>query len=147
MHHGAAIKACKNDGWRDEALHYTAGRGSLETAKVLLAFGAEPSTRNVLGHTPGDVARHARRPALGAYLDRVASGTVPVPSRREYAAKLAGMPVLSAKVAQGGKAAKGRELDEEEGCGSPVCDGCRSTSWVTRLGGGRQTACHMGRLR
>ena len=49
LHHGASVAAQKEDGWKDTALHYSAGRGSLETVHALLAWGADPAAANALG--------------------------------------------------------------------------------------------------
>lgn len=49
LHRGANVHAMKQDGWRDTALHYAAGRGSLATVHVLLAWGADAAARNALG--------------------------------------------------------------------------------------------------
>ena len=51
LHHGANVAAQKEDGWADTALHYAAGRGSLETVHALLAWGADPAAANTLGET------------------------------------------------------------------------------------------------
>lgn len=43
------MAAIKQDGWRDTALHYAAGCGSLETVQALLAWGADAAAENALG--------------------------------------------------------------------------------------------------
>lgn len=63
LHHGANVAATKQDGWRDTALHYAAGCGSLETVQVLLAWDADASATNALGALCGDDAGPA--PMLG----------------------------------------------------------------------------------
>lgn len=49
LRRGANVAAMKRDGWRDTALHYAAGCGSLETVQALLAWGADAAATNALG--------------------------------------------------------------------------------------------------
>lgn len=53
LERGAGVARQKADGWSDTVLHYAAGRGSMDTAQVLLAYGADPAARNALGAEAG----------------------------------------------------------------------------------------------
>lgn len=71
LQRGAHVAARKQDGWHDSALHYAAARGSVDTCKALLAYGADASVVNYAGKSAAAVAaksRHAqvrwRAPAL-----------------------------------------------------------------------------------
>ena len=50
LHRGADLTVMKEDGWRDTALHYAAGSGSLDCVQaLLLAWGADATAANALG--------------------------------------------------------------------------------------------------
>ena len=49
LHRGADLTVMKEDGWRDTALHYAAGSGSLDCVQALLAWGADATAANALG--------------------------------------------------------------------------------------------------
>lgn len=117
LHHGADVHATKQDGWLRTALHLAAARGSLATAKALLAFGADPAARDALGHTPGDAARLHNRLALGALLDAASRGSVPLPSRADFVHRLPATAWVAQAVVAAGKAPANTAAgdDEEKG--------------------------------
>ena len=49
LQRGADLTRLKQDDWRDTALHYAAGSGSMECVQALLAWGADPTLTNALG--------------------------------------------------------------------------------------------------
>ncbi len=66
---GSNVHAVKNDQWEDTALHYAAARGDMATAKVLLAYGADPTVVNAYSATPAELARKRRLTELADILD------------------------------------------------------------------------------
>ena len=87
---GADVNALKSDGWKDTALHYAAARGDLDIVRVLLAYGAEPTSRNSYGTTPADQAHKRKHDAVAEYLLGCAEGKFerPTPAELEKGAIL-----------------------------------------------------------
>ncbi|KAL4423961.1 hypothetical protein ABPG75_001262 [Micractinium tetrahymenae] len=73
LQRGADLARLKQDGWRDTALHYAAGSGSMDCVQALLAWGADATLANALGALPADVAEKARHHSLAGYLRSVAA--------------------------------------------------------------------------
>lgn len=71
-HHlpNGAFPTCR----RNTALHYAAARNHSTMARILLAFGADPSAKNALGATPSDLAARAGHSELVGLLGKMARG-------------------------------------------------------------------------
>ncbi|KAL4423966.1 hypothetical protein ABPG75_001267 [Micractinium tetrahymenae] len=105
LQRGADLARLKQDGWRDTALHYAAGSGSMDCVQALLAWGADATLANALGALPADVAEKARHHSLAGYLRSVAAAATATAAQ----ATAAGAADSSSSITKAAGAARGGE--------------------------------------